>query len=97
MRVWAVILVALSGLVVTDLVVVGRRPHEAGIREPGSWVVGYVALAAIFGGLPYAFAGSLAVRSSSSVTSPSTARRWSTSSSTSSSEGGSATSATGSR
>jgi tellurite resistance protein TerC len=60
MWVWAVTLIALCGLILADLVVVGRRPHEVGVREAGLWVAGYVALAAIFGGLLYAFAGATA-------------------------------------
>lgn len=43
-----VALVALSGLIVAGLVV-GRRPREAGVRQAGPFVLGYVALAAIFG------------------------------------------------
>ncbi|MEV4644250.1 TerC family protein [Saccharopolyspora sp. NPDC049357] len=56
--VWAVTLVALLGLIAADLLVVGRRPHAVGVKEAGLWVAFYVALAAIFGGLLFAFAGS---------------------------------------
>ncbi|MFC7339963.1 TerC family protein [Saccharopolyspora griseoalba] len=59
-RVWAATLIALRGLIAADLVVIGRRPHEVGVREAGLWVAGYVALAAVFGGLRYAFAGATA-------------------------------------
>jgi tellurite resistance protein TerC len=47
--VWAVTLVGLTGMLVVDLVVVGRRPHEPSLRESTSWVVLYVALAVGFG------------------------------------------------
>ncbi|WP_406690417.1 TerC/Alx family metal homeostasis membrane protein [Saccharopolyspora sp. ID03-671] len=56
--VWAVTLVALLGLIAADLLIVGRRPHAVGVKEAGLWVAFYVALAAIFGGLLFAFAGS---------------------------------------
>ncbi|MGH3328301.1 MAG: TerC family protein [Streptomycetales bacterium] len=46
--VWAATLVALTALIVLDLVIVGRRPHAVGLREAGSWVLFYVALALIF-------------------------------------------------
>lgn len=47
--VWAATLVGLTGMLVADLLIVGRRPHEPSLRESTSWVVGYVALAAAFG------------------------------------------------
>ncbi|MEB3371243.1 TerC family protein [Saccharopolyspora mangrovi] len=56
--VWAVTLVALLGLIAADLLVVGRRPHAVGVKEASLWVACYVALAAIFGGLLFVFAGS---------------------------------------
>jgi tellurite resistance protein TerC len=47
--VWAVTLVGLTGVLVTDLLIIGRRPHEPSLRESTGWVVLYVALAAGFG------------------------------------------------
>ncbi|WP_436533763.1 TerC/Alx family metal homeostasis membrane protein [Actinoplanes sp. HUAS TT8] len=45
---WTVTLVALGALVLFDLVLVSRRPHEPSIRECALWVTGYVALALLF-------------------------------------------------
>ena len=47
--VWAVTLVALTGVLLVDLVIVGRRPHEPSIRESTLWVSLYVGLAVLFG------------------------------------------------
>jgi tellurite resistance protein TerC len=47
--VWAVTLVALVALLAVDLLIVGRRPHEPSMREAGTWVGFYVALALVFG------------------------------------------------
>jgi len=47
--VWIVTLIALVALLAVDLLIVGRRPHEPSIREAGTWVGFYVALALIFG------------------------------------------------
>ncbi|HET8660976.1 MAG TPA: TerC family protein [Micromonosporaceae bacterium] len=46
---WVVTLVALTALLLGDLLVVGRRPHEPSMRESLAWVAFYVALAAAFG------------------------------------------------
>jgi tellurite resistance protein TerC len=46
---WSVTLVGLIALLLFDLVVVGRRPHEPTMRECALWVVFYVALALVFG------------------------------------------------
>ncbi|KAB1145756.1 TerC family protein [Micromonospora sp. DT46] len=48
--VWAGTLVALTGILLVDLLIVGRRPHEPSVRESSLWVGFYVALALIFGG-----------------------------------------------
>jgi tellurite resistance protein TerC len=47
---WTVTLVGLSAIVLFDLVLVSRRPHEPSIRECTLWVIGYIALAMLFGG-----------------------------------------------
>ncbi|TDC31582.1 TerC family protein [Micromonospora sp. KC213] len=47
--VWAVTLVALTAVLLVDLLIVGRRPHEPSIRESSLWVGFYVGLALIFG------------------------------------------------
>jgi len=47
--VWAVTLVTMTGILLADLVIVGRRPHEPSIRESTLWVSLYVGLAVLFG------------------------------------------------
>ncbi|HYN93691.1 MAG TPA: TerC family protein [Pilimelia sp.] len=47
--VWTVTLVALTALLLADLLVVARRPHEPSVRESSLWVTFYVALAMLFG------------------------------------------------
>ncbi|MBQ1073484.1 TerC family protein [Micromonospora sp. C31] len=47
--VWAGTLVVLTGILLVDLLIVGRRPHEPSVRESSLWVGFYVALALIFG------------------------------------------------
>jgi len=47
--VWAVTLVGLVVLLLVDLVIIGRRPHEPSVRESALWVTFYIALAAVFG------------------------------------------------
>ncbi|MCX4471103.1 Inner membrane protein alx [Micromonospora sp. MW-13] len=47
--VWAGTLVALTAVLVVDLLIIGRRPHEPSIRESSLWVGFYVGLALIFG------------------------------------------------
>jgi tellurite resistance protein TerC len=47
--VWTVTLVALTALLMVDLLIIGRRPHEPSLRESTLWVMFYVALAVIFG------------------------------------------------
>ncbi|HET8682088.1 MAG TPA: TerC family protein [Micromonosporaceae bacterium] len=46
---WVVTLVALTVLLLGDLLVVGRRPHEPSMRESLAWVAFYVTLAGAFG------------------------------------------------
>jgi tellurite resistance protein TerC len=48
--VWGLTLVVLTGLLVVDLAIVGRRPHEPSVAECGVWVSVYVALALLFAG-----------------------------------------------
>jgi tellurite resistance protein TerC len=47
--VWAVTLVGLVGMLLADLLIIGRRPHEPSLRESTTWVVFYVCLALAFG------------------------------------------------
>jgi tellurite resistance protein TerC len=47
--VWIVTLVAMAIVLVVDLVIIGRRPHEPSIRESALWVTLYVGLALLFG------------------------------------------------
>ncbi|MGW4500666.1 TerC family protein [Micromonospora sp. NPDC004336] len=47
--VWAGTLVVLTGILLVDLLIIGRRPHEPSVRESSLWVGFYVALALIFG------------------------------------------------
>ncbi|MDG4796660.1 TerC family protein [Micromonospora sp. WMMD1082] len=48
--VWAGTLVALTAVLVVDLLIIGRRPHEPSVRESSLWVAFYVGLALLFGG-----------------------------------------------
>ena len=45
---WAVTVVVLVGVVVFDLLVVTRKPHEPSLREAGAWSAFYVILALLF-------------------------------------------------
>ncbi|MGK5672617.1 TerC family protein [Micromonospora sp. URMC 106] len=47
--VWAGTLVVLTAILLVDLLIIGRRPHEPSVRESSLWVGFYVALALIFG------------------------------------------------
>jgi tellurite resistance protein TerC len=47
---WIVTLVALGVLLLGDLFVIGRRPHEPSMKESFAWVGLYVGLAILFGG-----------------------------------------------
>ncbi|HEX8343474.1 MAG TPA: TerC family protein [Actinoplanes sp.] len=55
--VWIVTLIALVAVLAVDLLIVGRRPHEPSMREAGTWVAFYVALALAFGVGVWATAG----------------------------------------
>jgi tellurite resistance protein TerC len=46
--VWAVTIVGLLAVLALDLAIVGRRPHEVGVREAARWVAVYIGLAALF-------------------------------------------------
>ena len=47
--VWGVTLAGLLLILLLDLLIVGRRPHEPSMKEATGWVVFYVALACAFG------------------------------------------------
>ncbi|MBT8227346.1 MAG: TerC family protein [Dactylosporangium sp.] len=47
--VWLGTLVVLGLIMVFDLIVIGRRPHEPSMRESTMWVLLYVSLAVLFG------------------------------------------------
>ncbi len=47
--VWAITLGGLLAVLLIDLLIIGRRPHEPSFREATSWVVLYVLLAVAFG------------------------------------------------
>ncbi|WP_328344575.1 TerC family protein [Micromonospora sp. NBC_00421] len=47
--VWAGTLVALTAVLLVDLFIIGRRPHEPSVRESSLWVGFYVGLALLFG------------------------------------------------
>jgi tellurite resistance protein TerC len=46
---WVLTLVGLLAVLVADLLIVGRRPHEPSLKESTAWVTFYVALALVFG------------------------------------------------
>ncbi|WP_222196102.1 TerC family protein [Modestobacter italicus] len=46
--------VGLTVLLLADLAIVVRRPHEPSVKEATGWVVFYVALALVFGGIVFA-------------------------------------------
>jgi tellurite resistance protein TerC len=58
--VWIATLVALVAMLAVDLLIVGRRPHEPSMREAGTWVAFYIALALAFGVGVWAAAGGTA-------------------------------------
>ncbi|WP_408606759.1 TerC family protein [Catenuloplanes japonicus] len=47
----------MAAVLIMDLVIIGRRPHEPSARESGIWVSIYVSLALLFGVGVWAFAG----------------------------------------
>jgi tellurite resistance protein TerC len=47
--IWAITLVGLIAVLVADLLIIGRRPHEPSMREAAAWVSVYVGLAVAFG------------------------------------------------
>jgi tellurite resistance protein TerC len=47
--VWVVSLLVLTAVLLVDLFVIGRRPHEPSIKESSLWVSLYVGLALLFG------------------------------------------------
>jgi tellurite resistance protein TerC len=46
---WVITLVVLVGVLLADLLIIGRRPHEPSPREAGAWVAAYMGLAIAFG------------------------------------------------
>ncbi|RKN50689.1 TerC family protein [Micromonospora endolithica] len=58
--VWAGTLVALTAILLLDLLIIGRRPHEPSVRESSLWVGFYVGLALIFGVGVWFFSGASA-------------------------------------
>lgn len=79
--VWAVTLIAMIAVLLADLFIIGRRPHEPSVRESSLWVGFYVGLALLFGVVLWLTAGAASQASSTRAGSPSTASRWTTSSS----------------
>src|ERR1044071_9768908 len=47
--VWTITLIVLTVVLVLDLVIIGRRPHEPTMKEAAAWVGVYVGLAVLFG------------------------------------------------
>ncbi len=47
--VWGITLAGLIAVLLLDLLIVGRRPHEPSMKEATGWVVLYVAMATVFG------------------------------------------------
>jgi tellurite resistance protein TerC len=47
--VWAITLIVLVGVLVVDLAIVARRPHQPSVRESSIWVAVYVGMAVVFG------------------------------------------------
>lgn len=47
--VWAGTLVVMIAVLLADLFIIGRRPHEPSVRESSLWVGFYVGLALLFG------------------------------------------------
>jgi TerC family integral membrane protein len=54
---WAITLVALLAVLMLDLFIIGRRPHEPSMREASMWVIAYVAAAGVFGLILFAAYG----------------------------------------
>jgi tellurite resistance protein TerC len=46
--VWALTIVGLLAVLALDLAIVGRHPHDVGVREAARWVAVYVGLAVLF-------------------------------------------------
>jgi tellurite resistance protein TerC len=47
--VWTATFAGLTGVLLIDLFIIGRRPHEPSVAESAAWVAFYVSLAAAFG------------------------------------------------
>jgi TerC family integral membrane protein len=55
--VWWTTIIVTSAILLFDIVIVGRRPHEPSMREVSSYLAGYVGLAVLFGVGVWALAG----------------------------------------
>lgn len=56
--VWVVTVVGLVGVIVADLIIVDRRPHEFGTKSALRWVLFYIGCTAVFAAGIWVFAGS---------------------------------------
>jgi len=54
---WMGTLVGLTALLIFDLMIVGRRPHDPSMRESTLWVLFYLGLAGAFGAMLWAVSG----------------------------------------
>lgn len=50
-------LIVLTVILIADLLLIIKRPHIPSMKEATGWVIFYISLALIFGGLMYVFAG----------------------------------------
>src|SRR5689334_12485975 len=55
--VWGLTLAGVVAILLVDLLVIGRRPHEPKTRESLTWVSVYVAMALLFGAGIWIFSG----------------------------------------
>ena len=78
---WTITAVVMVAILVIDVLIIGRRPHEPSMKEAGLFVGIYVTLAVLFGFGVWAIAGPRYAGSSSPAGSPSTASRSTTCSS----------------
>ncbi|WP_350274959.1 TerC family protein [Kribbella sp. HUAS MG21] len=56
--VWVLTLAVLTALVLLDLIVVDRKPHQVSVREAAAWVAFYIGCAVVFGVGVWIFGGS---------------------------------------
>ncbi len=55
--VWVVTVLAITVIIVADLILADRNPHAIGLREATLWVTFYIGLAAVFAAGMFVFAG----------------------------------------